>query len=145
MCLGAPDVLSPAQQHNYKAFFHMLPDVIPCSTCSDHLRENLKKMPIDNHLSSNKDLFAWSVQLHNVVNKQLGKPQISIEEANKKWKEVCENKVSNGALNDKNDALRSHIVLIVLCLCVGALIGAVTVLYFKGSLASALAAPRGRR
>jgi hypothetical protein len=106
ICLGAPDVLDAAAQQHYRAFFNMLPHVIPCSVCSDHLKENLKTLPIDDHLASNTDLFKWSVNLHNLVNKQLKKPQVSIEEAERKWREICNTKVSNGAIaidNGKNE------------------------------------------
>ena len=69
----------------YKTFFENLGNVIPCYKCSVNYKKHLSELPIDAYLSSREDLFAWTVQLHNIVNKELGKPIFSIEEAKKKY------------------------------------------------------------
>lgn len=92
ICIGAPESLDAAQQQAYRTFFNSLPDVIPCSVCSTHLRSNLKTLPVDNYLATNKDLFKWSVALHNLVNKQLHKPQMPDDFAYDVWKKICDNK-----------------------------------------------------
>ena len=96
VCIGAPDFLGPAEQMHYKQFFMTLPHVIPCSTCSDHLKENLQKLPIDQNLATNKDLFKWSVNLHNIVNSQLNKPQVTLADAEAKWRKICDTKATVG-------------------------------------------------
>lgn len=79
--LGFPKEPSNADKTNYKNFYENLPNVIPCQECSEHLKENLNKLPIDNYLDSPKKLFEWTVLLHNEVNKLLGKREWSIEKA----------------------------------------------------------------
>jgi len=99
ICMGAPDVLSSADQLNYKTFFNNLANVIPCDICRTHLKENLEKFPIDPHLATKNELVKWSIDLHNLVNSQLGKPVVAFEVASKKWRDVCDNKHSNGVLD----------------------------------------------
>lgn len=53
----------------YKSFISCLQFLLPCPKCRNHLRENLKSLPIDNA----PDLYTWSCDLHNHVNRQLGK------------------------------------------------------------------------
>lgn len=99
ICMGAPDVLSSADQLHYKTFFNNLANVIPCDVCRTHLKDNLEKLPIDPYLATKNELVKWSIDLHNLVNSQLGKPIVSFEAAAKKWRDVCDNKHSNGVLN----------------------------------------------
>ncbi len=53
---------------------------IPCGTCRTHWAQVLQKNP-----PRWGDYFAWSVEAHNAVNAQLGKPQIALEEARSRW------------------------------------------------------------
>jgi len=85
ICLGAPAHLNEEQKTQYKKFFTLLPNILPCRNCGDHLKENLHHIPIDDFLDSNKALFIWSVKLHNIVNMQLHKPQMCEIDAEKFW------------------------------------------------------------
>ena len=67
----------------YKAFLSCLRYCLPCPKCRKHLEDNLSALDIDNYMLTNESLFDYSVKLHNMVNKQLGKPIISIEDAKK--------------------------------------------------------------
>jgi hypothetical protein len=90
--LGAPSVIDSIQGSGYRSFYSALPWVIPCQSCSEHLKENLQKMPLsDEVLKGNEPLFAWTVQLHNEVNQMLGKPTVTIEQAKTFWMKVAEN------------------------------------------------------
>lgn len=51
---------------------------INCS-CRRHWFENKQKLPPD--FTSAESFFKWSVEIHNVVNKQLDKPILSYQEA----------------------------------------------------------------
>jgi hypothetical protein len=70
-------------------FVHALPGILPCLNCTEHLEKNLVDLPFDP-----KDPFRWSVNLHNTVNKQLGKPVISYEQALQHWNGTCKPKKS---------------------------------------------------
>lgn len=89
ICLGAPEKLDSTQQQAYRQFFEQLPYVLPCASCSEHLQQNLGKVPISGSLATREDLFAWSVRLHNLVNAQLKKPELSLDQARQYWDAIC--------------------------------------------------------
>ena len=66
---------------HYKAFFSNLHKVLPCYQCSVNYQKHLQQLPIDDYLSDNERLFEWSVMMHNLVNKDTGKREISVEQA----------------------------------------------------------------
>ncbi len=51
-----------------------------CSTCQRNLRRHLETLP---PRFDDWNLFTW--ELHNVVNKEIGKPEFSWQEACEKW------------------------------------------------------------
>ena len=67
----------------FKIFVESLCGCLPCDKCRIHLDKNLDKLPIDNYMVSNVELFKWSWMLHNIVNKSNGKKEFSYEEAQK--------------------------------------------------------------
>ena len=81
IALGYPDKPTESDVINYYRFFSNLWHVIPCYKCSINYKNHLKELPIDTYLSSKMKLFEWSVLLHNIVNKELGKNEISINDA----------------------------------------------------------------
>lgn len=65
---------------SYKAFIACLQFLLPCEICRNHLNENLKHENIDKFMKLG-NLFEWSVNLHNTVNKMLNKPIIDVNTA----------------------------------------------------------------
>jgi hypothetical protein len=57
---------------------------IPCGPCQARWRGLLERMPPEQAA----DPFAWTVDAHNAVNVELGKPEVSIEEAPAALKET---------------------------------------------------------
>jgi hypothetical protein len=51
--------------------------IIPCLSCRQHFEQVL----VENPVPEAGDFFAWSVDVHNIVNKRLGKPEFSYEDA----------------------------------------------------------------
>lgn len=82
--LSAGKELPPDKAQAYLRFYESMPDVLPCAQCGKHLRENLVILPPDS-----TDLFRWTVDLHNLVNSQLNKPEISYEKALRYWSTRC--------------------------------------------------------
>lgn len=65
---------SPENEQAFKQFIYSLPGLIPCENCKNRMLNVLKMLPLkESHLESNRNLFLWTYQLHDVVNKQLGK------------------------------------------------------------------------
>jgi hypothetical protein len=57
---------------------HTFHERIPCLMCSLHFRVLLGQYPMP---LRDQELFAWSVFIHNKVNEDLGKPQVSLVQA----------------------------------------------------------------
>lgn len=74
VALGYPNEPTYAEKRAAKEFYESFAHLIPCPTCKLHYAEHLKEMPLTPSLDSKKDLFRWTVDMHNLVNKDLGKP-----------------------------------------------------------------------
>jgi hypothetical protein len=81
VALGYPNEPTYTHKKAAKEFYESLQVVVPCPICREHYAQHLKDMPITPHLDSRKDLFKWTVVLHNAVNKDLGKPQFSEQDS----------------------------------------------------------------
>ena len=69
-------------KNNIKIFLLNLQHILPCAKCREHYKLNLIKYPIDdNVLSSKLNLFKWTNDLHNEVNRMNGKAEMSLEDA----------------------------------------------------------------
>ncbi len=81
VALGYSENPSYSEKKAAKEFFESLQHLLPCPTCREHYIENLKERPITPFLDNRRDLFKWTVELHNAVNKKLGKPEVTEQEA----------------------------------------------------------------
>lgn len=83
IALGFPETPSEKQKTDYKHFFENLPKVLPCNTCSEHLEKTMKnELPLyANNLVNNRELFKWTVKLHNIVNNRLKKKELTFKDA----------------------------------------------------------------
>lgn len=79
VALTYPTKPTDDDRKNYIKFFESLQDVLPCGICAAHFREHMKQYPIK--MGSNTELFNWTVDIHNVVNKQNGKKILTYDEA----------------------------------------------------------------
>jgi hypothetical protein len=91
IALGYPSVPSEADAIAYRTFFENLGKVIPCEVCAGNYRRHFEELPIDGFLLGDRGnaygrvgedggvdvgghtLFDWTVQLHNIVDAELGK------------------------------------------------------------------------
>ena len=71
--LGYPTEPSYSDKKAAKEFFESLKFLIPCPICREHYASHMGKIPITASLDSRKDLFRWTIDLHNEVNVMLGK------------------------------------------------------------------------
>jgi len=80
--LGYPENPTPYQKERYKTFLLLLQDVLPCSLCANHYKENLEKRPLTNDiLNSRHKLIKWGIDIHNDVNEMNNKPIINYVDA----------------------------------------------------------------
>ena len=75
--LGYPDFPSDAEKHGAIAFFESLQYTLPCPICKQHYAMNLKLYPVEQAVGSKQQLIRWLFVVHNEVNKQLQKSQVS--------------------------------------------------------------------
>lgn len=71
-----PDNPNEEDKRKMFNFFNILGEVLPCSVCKVHYQENIQKYPINNFLNSRQDLVNWLIDIHNIVNRSLGKQTI---------------------------------------------------------------------
>lgn len=83
IALAYPDVPTEQDKLTFHSFYTNLYKVLPCHKCRDHLKETLEnEYPLHANFLKNKDeLFKWTFNLHNIVNKRLNKKIITLEEA----------------------------------------------------------------
>lgn len=82
IALGYPTNPTQEEKNAYHSYFNELYKVIPCVVCSNNYLRHISEIPLnDEVLSSRNNLFNWTVDLHNTVNKMLGKKIITKEHA----------------------------------------------------------------
>lgn len=87
IALGYPERAGPAEAAAYRAFFAALGPVLPCGTCADNYRRHVEhELPLTERALAGRDaLFAWTVALHNLVNRETGKRELSLPEARREY------------------------------------------------------------
>ena len=75
--LGVSTKPSAEEQEGIRKFYESLQIVIPCPVCKNHYGEAIKAIPL--RTESRDALVEWVYDIHNRVNEQLGKPQMSWE------------------------------------------------------------------
>ena len=87
--------LKPTQKDkdDYKSFFIHLQEVIPCSVCKKNYKRHLNEHPIEGFLDSRKLLVYWVIDMHNMVNAEIGKKILSYDIVIKKYEDVYKKKI----------------------------------------------------
>jgi hypothetical protein len=85
--------------------------IIPCLSCRQHFEKVLEENPVPEA----GDYFKWSVDVHNIVNVRLGKPEISYENA-------LANLVANDQLQVKPEFDFKILIIILLVIIISVLI-----------------------
>ena len=80
VALGYPKNPTYTDKKCAKDFYESLAYLLPCSICRDHYKEHLSKHPITTFLDSRTDLIKWTIEIHNKVNKTLGKKEWTLEQ-----------------------------------------------------------------
>jgi len=80
VALGYPKKPSYIDKKCAKEFYESLVYLIPCAICREHYKVHLSSNPLTPFLDSREDLLKWTINIHNNVNKMLGKPEWTREE-----------------------------------------------------------------
>ena len=77
--LGYADEPNDDEKKAATAFFNSLKYIIPCPICRFHYTTILETNPVEPAVASRAALVEWVYVIHNKVNKELGKPEITWE------------------------------------------------------------------
>jgi hypothetical protein len=78
--LGYNPEPSKKEQDDAIKFYKSLETMLPCGICRAHYSDFLQEMPIEKAIGSRDDLIYWVFQLHNKVNGNLGKREVTFDE-----------------------------------------------------------------
>ena len=82
VALAYPNNPTNEDKENYKTFFTILGNILPCQLCADHYKQNLIKFPLTDYILSSRDtVLKWTIDIHNEVNKSIGKKILDYDEA----------------------------------------------------------------
>ena len=82
IALDYPEKPNNEDKRDFQTFFENLHKVIPCYKCSVNYVKHLKERPLEkSDLENNETLFKWTVDIHNIVNRELKKRQVSYDDA----------------------------------------------------------------
>lgn len=96
IALAYPENPTNEEKRHYQAFFENLHEVLPCYKCSINYLKHLNEIPITTKVLSNTDnLFRWTVDIHNLVNVELGKKQWKYVEAIEYYRNFDSTKTTN--------------------------------------------------
>tara|TARA_B110000285_G_C14987557_1_gene544618 strand:+ start:499 stop:963 length:465 start_codon:yes stop_codon:yes gene_type:complete len=87
LALNYPDNPTYEDKRVMEEFFNNLKYTIPCEKCRIHYRQRLERDPIINYLDNKESIFRYTINLHNQVNKSLGKKIYTYEEVVQFYKE----------------------------------------------------------
>lgn len=127
-----PESPNEDQRVQYQNYFHSLAHVLPCELC----RENFKKKlihtppPMDN----GTNMFKWTVDLHNEVNKANGKPELSYDQAFEEFKKNSK----PGKTESNYDAATRYLTCSAVGLTLGGLLAGKKGIVIIGGIASAI-------
>lgn len=80
VALGYSMTPSEDEKKAAKQFYESFVYLIPCPICRVHYKSHLEELPIDAALGNRSDLIEWTWKIHNYVNEELGKSQITIDQ-----------------------------------------------------------------
>lgn len=100
---------STIDKNNFKNFFESLQNVIPCAICQRNYKRHLLEHPIDKHLNTRKDLVYWFIDIHNMVNSEIGKKFMSYDVVLKKYENVYQKDLLVGTNIENMNTNKSNI------------------------------------
>jgi hypothetical protein len=79
--LSQSDPIGERQQINIVRFIKYFSEMIPCSECRNEFERILNESDMNQVLNDRASFFAWTVMVHNLVNKKLGKKVVLTNDA----------------------------------------------------------------
>ena len=84
--MAYPDNPTNIDKQNMKMFFSSIGHILPCEKCRLHFIQHLAKTPLtDEILSTRINVINWFINIHNNVNKMLGKEIMTFNDVINKY------------------------------------------------------------
>lgn len=83
--LTAPMSITPQYLDAFLSLIMVYTVILPCPACRSHFAQLLGELPKLTEIQTSLELFAWTVEAHNRVNRRIGKRVVSVEEAYRYW------------------------------------------------------------
>ena len=115
IALNFPNNPSFEEIKNYESFFENLKYIIPCDKCRLHYRQRLNDNPVSKYLTDSNALFIYTIDLHNEVNKSLGKRIYTYEEVAK----IYRNKYNSPYKLNKIFSIKHILILLFIMIIIG--------------------------
>lgn len=116
IALGYPDAPTPKDIMDYKLFYEHFGKTLPCRKCSRNYESHLIELPLNKVLSNKDTLFAWTVQFHNIVNRETHKSEWTVDYAREYYLSGTYNECSNiyESQQLKNDVWRLILIFMII-------------------------------
>jgi hypothetical protein len=120
-----PDNPTHLQKTQHLDFYNSLGNTIPCEKCKNHYASHLQTQPP--RLENRDSIIRWTVDLHNRVNKSLGKREWTYDEAVDAYRAYFKGKTgpldsleysSNDKIKDSNNRVIAGIQITVIILAI---------------------------
>lgn len=88
IALSYPQEPTSEQKQAASDFINSLKIILPCVFCAENFTKKVEEYPPK--LDNAKDFFEWTVDIHNMVNKEHDKKELTYEEALKEFEKNSE-------------------------------------------------------
>lgn len=107
----------------YKKLYDILVHLLPCGKCRKHLEENIKALKDIEDLKTKRELFDWTTQIHNNVNKLTNKRQYTMDESFEMWTDISNGKKIDLPTTREYTNIILIIILLIALFIVGFVLG----------------------
>lgn len=121
--LAEQDDVSDRLVH-YKKLYDLLTYLLPCAKCRKHLQENIKSLKDIEQLQTKRELFDWTTQLHNNVNKITNKKQYGLDESFEMWNDIANGKKIDAPESRESNGHIIKIIFLFIVFIIGFIVGA---------------------
>lgn len=113
LTIAYPDKPTREDIENHKNFINLLPKILPCSICKNHIEKNLEDIDFELILSSKNSYMNFMWDLHNKVNSLNKRPNISFNDFLSLYKNIIENGSFNPFILYKKSKIYYYSLLII--------------------------------
>lgn len=113
--LTYPNKPKQKDKENYKMFFQLLGEILPCEKCKINYKKHINETPISEKILSSKyNLIVWLINMHNKVNYINNKKQYNLEEV----LDELFNKNNTSEIFGISNKIFILVIIILIILCV---------------------------